>query len=119
MEKIVAKLQEYLAMDTEIEFNEFDEYYKSIMDKLSKDYQELKEEELLKMRYILNTVAVNAENRSARKDKYMKKFRKIGEKTRFWSDAISHKLKHEMDYTDKALEEADERIDKEMRPDDE
>lgn len=116
MENIVAKMKEYLAMDTEIEFKEFDEYYKSIIEKLTKEYQELKEEELLNMRYILNTVAVNAENRSARKDKYMKKFRKIGEKTRFWSDAISAKLKKDNGYTDATLEEADERIDKEMRP---
>ena len=28
MEEIIAKLKEYLAMDTEIDFKEFDEYYR-------------------------------------------------------------------------------------------
>lgn len=116
MENLTAKLKEYLSMDTEIEFKEFQGYYNAIIDKLNKDYQSLTEEELLTIRYILNTVAINADNRSARKDKYVKKFRKMADKTKFWADAISLKLKKEMGYTDASIEEADERIDKEMRP---
>ncbi|MDO4542362.1 MAG: hypothetical protein Q4C00_06005, partial [Bacillota bacterium] len=100
----------------ERDFTEFQGYYTALIDKLNKDYQNLSEEELLKIRYILNTVSINAENRSARKDKYMKKFRKMAEKARFWADAISHKLKTEMGYTQATIEEADERIDEEMRP---
>ncbi|MEG1477996.1 MAG: hypothetical protein RSC20_00570 [Clostridiales bacterium] len=119
MEKIIAKIKEYLAMDSEIEFKEFEDYYKTLIEKLNKDFKELKEEELLQMRYVLNTVTINAENRAARKDKYMKKFRKIADKTKFWAEAIAHKLKKELGYTDAAIEEADERIDGELRPNEE
>lgn len=116
MEEIIAKLKEYLAMDTEIDFKEFDGYYRKLIEKLNSDYQEMSEEDLLNMRYVLNTVAVNAENRSARKDKFGKKYRKIQEKTNFWSNAITYKAKKELGYTDAMLEEADQRIDEAMRP---
>ena len=76
MESIVTKLKEYLAMDSEIEFSEFQDYYNKVLEKLNQDYQELTEDELLKIRYVLNTIAVNAENRWARKDKYVKKYKK-------------------------------------------
>ena len=116
MENITAKLKEYLAMDTEIDFNEFQSYYNTVIEKLNKDYQNFSESDLVRMRYVLNTVALNAETRGARKDKNMKKFRKMADKSRFWSDAISHKLKKEFGYTQASLEEADEGIDEEMRP---
>ena len=77
------KMKEYLAMDTEIDFKEFDEYYRKLIEKLNSDYQEMSQEDLLNMRYVLNTVAVNAENRSLRKDKFAKKYRKIQEKNEF------------------------------------
>lgn len=116
MEEIIAKLKEYLAMDTEIDFKEFDEYYRKLIEKLNSDYQEMSHEDLLNMRYVLNTVAVNAENRSLRKDKFAKKYRKIQEKANFWSNAITYKAKKEWGYTDSTLEEADQRIDEAMRP---
>ena len=34
MEEIIAKLKEYLAMDTEIDFKEFDEYYRKLIEKI-------------------------------------------------------------------------------------
>ena len=116
MESIVTKLKEYLAMDSEIEFSEFQDYYNKVLEKLNQDYQKLTEDELLKIRYVLNTIAVNAENRWARKDKYVKKYKKMADKTRFWADAIAHKLKKELAYTDAKLEEADQSIDDELRP---
>ena len=46
MESIVTKLKEYLAMDSEIEFSEFQDYYNKVLEKLNQDYQELTEDEL-------------------------------------------------------------------------
>lgn len=116
MEAIVSKLKEYLAMATEIDFAEFQRYYQQIIDFLGKNYQDLEEEQLLQIRYILNTVDANAGARAARKDANMKKFRKIGEKCRFWSNAIQLKLGNEYGYDQDKLEAADARIDEAMRP---
>ena len=116
METITAKLKEYLAMDTELEFNEFNAYYNEIIAELNGHYQEYDENNLLTMRYVLNTVAVNGQAWSLRKDKNSKKYKKIYEKCRFWSDAITYKLKKELGYTDEAIDEAEEKIDAAMRP---
>ena len=116
METIKAKLKEYLAMDEELGFGEFNDYYNSIMAELNDHYQSYDENTLLEMKYVLSTVAVNAQAWASRKDKNAKKYRKIEEKSRFWADAISYKLKHDLGYTTETLNEADERIDAEMRP---
>lgn len=116
METIKAKLKEYLAMDHELEFGEFNAYYNTVMEELNGNYQGYDAEALLTMRYVLSTVAVNAQAWSMRKDKNGKKYRKINEKCRFWFDAITYKLTRELDYTSDMIDEAEEKIDAEMRP---
>ena len=116
METIKTKLKEYLAMDHELEFGEFDAYYHTLLTELNAHYQEYDDATLLDMRYILNTVAVNAQIWGSRKDKNSKKYRKINEKAKFWADAITYKLKKEFGYDNEKIDAADERIDAEMRP---
>lgn len=116
METIKAKLKEYLAMDNELEFNEFNAYYNTIIEELNAHYGEYGEDILLEMRYILNTVAVNAQMWGSRKDKYSKKYKKINEKAKFWADAMTYKLKKEFGYDNDKIDAADEKIDAEMRP---
>lgn len=117
METIKAKLKEYLAMDHELEFAEFNAYYNTILEELNANYQNYDEQALLDMRYILNTVAVNAQSWSFRKDKNAKKYKKITEKAHFWADAITYKLKKEYNYTNEMIDDADEKIDASLRPD--
>lgn len=116
MEAIKGKLKEYLSMDHELEFVEFNEYHQGIIAKLNGHFQDLTEEDLLYMRYVLNTVAVNAQMWGGRKDKNSKKYKKIQEKAKFWSDAITYKLKKELGYDDEKIDAADESIDGEMKP---
>lgn len=116
METIKAKLKEYLAMDHELEFGEFNEYYNLIMTELNANYSTYDEKMLLDMRYVLSTVSVNAQAWSSRRDKNFKKYKKIAEKSRFWVDAIGYKLAKELGYTDDMIREAEEKIDEEMRP---
>lgn len=116
MEAIKGKLKEYLAMDHELDFAEFNEYYNSIIAKLNEQYQEFTENDLLEMRYILNTVAVNAQMWGSRKDKNSKKYKKIQDKTKFWAEAITYKLKKEFGYDNEKIDAADEKIDGEMKP---
>ncbi len=116
METIKAKLKEYLAMDHELEFAEFNDYYQQIMSELNSNYQNYDENALLTMKYVLSTVAVNARAWGSRKDKNSKKYKKISEKAQFWVDAITYKLKKELGYTSEMIDEADVKIDEEMRP---
>ena len=51
-----------------------------------------------------------------RKDKNSKKYRKIDEKCRFWFDAITYKLTKELGYTREMIDEFEEKVDAEMRP---
>lgn len=113
-EEIVAKMKEYLAMETELEFKEFEQYYRSLIEYLNKDYQSLEEEDLVTMRYILTVVNTNAVDRGARKDKNFKKFRKMAEKVEFWADAIKYKLTKEMGHTDDSLDDALNKVDDKM-----
>ncbi len=116
MEKIVSQLKEYLGMETEIDLAEFQDYYKQLLDFLSANYQDLTEEQYLQIRYVLNTVAANGEDRAARKDANRKKYRKMAEKCRFWANAIQLKLSNDYGYDQSQLEEAEGRIDEAMRP---
>jgi hypothetical protein len=116
METIKAKLKEYLAMEHELDFNEFNEYYNTIMAELNEHYQEFKEDALLDMRYVLNTVAVNAQMWGSRKSQNSKKYKKIHEKTKFWAEAITYKLKKEFGYDNDKIDAADEKIDAQLRP---
>lgn len=116
METIKAKLKEYLAMDHELEFGEFNTYYNTVIEELNTNYQSYNAETMLIMRYVLSTVAVNAQAWSMRKDKNSKKYKKINDKCRFWVDAITYKLTKELGYTNDMIDEAEEKIDAEMRP---
>lgn len=116
METIKAKLKEYLAMDHELEFGEFNEYYNLVLAELNANYGSYDAETLLSMRYVLSTVCVNAQSWATRRDKNSKKYKKIAEKTRFWVDAITYKLTKELGYTSDMIDDAEEKIDAEMRP---
>ena len=77
METIKAKLKEYLAMDHELEFGEFNEYYNLVLAELNANYGSYDAEALLSMRYVLSTVCVNAQSWATRRDKNSKKYKKI------------------------------------------
>ena len=76
----------------------------------------MSQEDLLNMRYVLNTVAVNAENRSLRKDKFAKKYRKSKKKRIFGLMRLLIKPKKNGVTPIRLFEEADQRIDEAMRP---
>ncbi len=116
MEAITAKLKEYLAMDHELEFGEFNAYYNEVIKELNDHYSEYDGDALLTMRYVLSTMAVNAQAWSMRKDKNSKKYKKINDKCRFWFDAIGYKLEKELGYTKEQIEAGEEKADAEMRP---
>lgn len=95
MEELYAKMQEYLAMDTEIPFQEFEEYYRQVLKHLTENFSEMSQEEKIKGKYIVALVESNSAARAKRKGAEMKKYRKIQEKMAFWNGALSYNLKKE------------------------
>ena len=92
MEELYSKMQEYLGMDTEISYQEFNEYYNKVMNYLVSNFEKMEQEEKIKAKYILSIVDNNSVARAQRKGPEMKKYKKIQEKTAFWSGAIVFNL---------------------------
>ncbi|MBS4025839.1 MAG: hypothetical protein KGZ96_09225 [Clostridia bacterium] len=92
METHLVQLKEYLKLDSEISHEEFAAYYNDVISFLQDNFDCLEKEDSLKGRYIMKIVALNAGDRSKRKDKYAKKFKKTLEKAQLWADAFNYRL---------------------------
>ena len=95
MEALFEKLKEYLHMDTEIPFEEFSAYYRSLMDILNGQYQSLGREDCLQARYICSIVQANADSRTKQSKTNAKVYKKMSGKCSFWADAIAYRLRQE------------------------
>lgn len=95
MEELYAKLREYLQMDEDIPFAEFDSYYKAVMAEFMANYKGYDKETLIKAAAITTVAAANAIDRGKTKDANSKKFRKMAEKLSFWAEAIALRLEKE------------------------
>ena len=95
MEQLVEKMKTYLTMETPIPFQEFVTYYQDVLAFLQQEFQNLNQDALITMTSIVQTVSLNATDRSLTKDSHSKKFKKMAEKMKFWYDALGYKLKKE------------------------
>ncbi|MFY0545158.1 hypothetical protein [Brevibacillus sp. H7] len=93
MQELFDKMKEYLNMDSEISFEEFDQYYKRVIAFLGDDWQKLNEEESMQMLFILDNLKSNSEDRAKRKLKEAKKYQKIAQRTEIWASALIKRLK--------------------------
>jgi len=92
MDALLGKMKEYLKMDSEIPFTEFKDYYQQLIDCLQAGYEKMERPELLTAKFVLDIVNSNSKYRAQRKGADSKKYKKISEKTSFWSDAINYRL---------------------------
>ena len=92
METYFDQLKEYLKMDTEIPYEEFADFHHRFTEYLGEAYEGLAREDLIKARYIFSILQVNSMDRSRRKDLFAKKYKKIAEKAKFWTEAIKFRL---------------------------
>jgi hypothetical protein len=109
LEQHFEKLKEYLNMDTEIPFEEFEAYYKDVIGYLQKNYEPMDHASLIKARYITSIVAANASDRASRKLPQFKKYRKMAEKCEFWSESIKYRLLKE-GLTEEQIDEAEQKL---------
>ncbi|SHE93764.1 hypothetical protein [Desulforamulus putei] len=92
MEKFFEQMKEYLNMETEISYEEFEAYYQDVINFLSKDYRTLNQDETIKGRFILSILMSNSEDRAKRYKNLAKKYRKIYEKCHLWAEALTLRL---------------------------
>ena len=92
MEELFAKMGEFVKMEEELPFGEFQDYYKSVMDYLQQNYQDMNTEQLIQAKGITMIMGNNAGARALRKDDNRKKFHKMAEKSSFWEGAIKMRL---------------------------
>ncbi|RSL32007.1 hypothetical protein D7Z54_17545 [Salibacterium salarium] len=106
MDKYYDKVQEYLNMDTEIEFEEFRNYYQDVLSYLEKQQEEIAEDEIWKSLFVVESIMSNAENRAntAKKTAERKKYKKMSERTKLYAQFFTKKL-HDMGYTQDQIEE--------------
>ena len=93
MQELHAQMKEYLKMTEMLPFNDFNAYYKKLMDYLQNNYQDMPTEELVQAKAICSVLTENSGGRAGLDKANRKKFQKIEEKTRFWADAITLRLK--------------------------
>lgn len=93
MQELFDKMKEYLNMDTEISFDEFDGYYKQVVEFLNDNWTGLNEDETMHMLFILDNLKSNAEDRAKRKEKEAKKYAKMAQRSEIWANALIKRLR--------------------------
>ena len=102
MQELFEKLKEYLSMETEISFEEFDQYYKKVVDYLNGNWTSLNEEDSMKMLFILDNLKGNSEDRAKRKSKEQKKYQKMFQRSEIWMAAMYKRL-HELGLSEEEI----------------
>ncbi len=92
MEKLFGKLKEYLNMETEIPYEEFESYYQDVITFLNAEYQELNQEDTIHGRFILSILMSNSEERGKNYKNLAKKYKKIYSKCHLWAEALTLRL---------------------------
>jgi esterase/lipase superfamily enzyme len=102
MEALFEQLKVYLNMDTEISYEEFDAYYKKVLEFLNGEWKNLDQDQTMKMLFIVDSIKSNAEDRFKRKLKEAKKYKKIAERTHIWTQALFNRLR-EMGWSEEEI----------------
>lgn len=105
MEHLYGKIHEYLKMDEEISFGEFDQFYKQVLKYFSEKAENLAEEDVWKGLFIIENIMSNAENRiKEEKGAKQKKYKKMKERASLWAQNFAGKL-YKLGYTEDQLNE--------------
>ena len=92
MEELLQKLKVFLAMEQELPFAEFREFYMELIGVLMSGFETMDNDSRVQGRYICQIVGSNARARAGTSRDLSKKFRKMAEKCDFWAEAIDYRL---------------------------
>ncbi|SFP24210.1 hypothetical protein [Salibacterium halotolerans] len=106
MNELYLKIQEYLNMDTEIEFEEFRDFYEKVMHYLNHEQQEPDETEIWESVFVVESIMSNAQNRAktAEKNAERKKYKKMSERMNLYAGHFTKKL-NQLGYTQDDIEQ--------------
>jgi hypothetical protein len=105
VQELYVKIHEYLNMDEEISFEEFDQYYKTVIKYFSEDSDNLAEEDIWKGLFIIENLMSNAESRGKEaKAAKQKKYKKMAERSSLWAQNFAARL-YKLGYTEDQLNE--------------
>ncbi|GAK06560.1 MULTISPECIES: hypothetical protein [Geomicrobium] len=106
IDELYEKVQDYLNMEEEIDFKEFQAYYKKVTDYLQAEGQNFDEDKLWKGLLIVESIASNASNRAKeiRKGPEVKKYKRMNERMKLWAQNFTKRLA-ELGYTDEDINE--------------
>ncbi|MDQ0256223.1 hypothetical protein J2S74_003641 [Evansella vedderi] len=110
MQELYKQIHEYLKMEEEISFEEFDSYYKKIVDYLNENADKLEEESLWKALFISENVMSNADARAKdAKGSLGKKYKKMAQRLSLWAQNLTARLA-EMGYNEEQMNERFEKM---------
>lgn len=93
IESLYEKMIEYLNMENEIDFKEFDGYYKQALRELESNYKQYDQQKGLRALFIMDNLKANSESRAQRKFPETKKYKKIAQRSQIWVEALFVHLK--------------------------
>ncbi|MDA8443103.1 MAG: hypothetical protein M0Z55_12160 [Peptococcaceae bacterium] len=92
MEEYLAKLKEYLNMETELPFAEFAAFFEEFTAFLGANYEQFDQTTSLNARFVASILEANSQERAKRKTPETKRFKKMAQKSRIWLDAMNYRL---------------------------
>ncbi|MEW9669684.1 hypothetical protein [Ammoniphilus sp. 3BR4] len=88
IQSLYDKMLGYLKMEEEIDFKEFDSYYKEVLSTLEKEYQQYNQEQALQALFVMDNIKTNSDSRMQRKFSEAKKYKKISQRAQIWVEAL-------------------------------
>ncbi|WP_078597045.1 hypothetical protein [Evansella clarkii] len=105
MQELYKQLHVYLNMEEEIEFNEFDSYYKKVIEYFNEYADEFSEEDIWKALFISENVMSNADHRAKEeKGSKAKKYKKAAQRLSLWAKNFTGRLA-QLGYTKEQMNE--------------
>jgi hypothetical protein len=110
VEEMYKQIHIYLKMEEEIPFEEFETYYKKVINYFNDEAEQFNEETLWKALFISENVMSNAEGRSnEEKGAKAKKYAKMSQRLKLWAQNFAARL-GELGYNEEQLNERFEKM---------
>ena len=94
MYELYKEIHTYLNMEEEIDFEQFDDFYKRVIDYFNHYADEFEEEDIWRALFIAENVMSNANDRrkESKGPKAKKKYQKMGKRLKLWAENFAIRL---------------------------
>ncbi|WP_026689348.1 hypothetical protein [Alteribacter aurantiacus] len=110
MQELYKEIHTYLNMDEEIPFDQFDDFYKRVIDHFNDNADKFDEEDVWRALFISENVMSNADGRAKEeKGSRTKKYKKMAQRLKLWAQNFAGRLA-QMGYNDEQMNERFEKM---------